>query len=165
MAATEGDAAPETLRVFSHARDLLGDGGTLTEQMTVLWGTYLAHTMRAEHLAARDVAQQCLALAAQHEHPGMSALANRFMGQTLCFMGAFVDARFHLERTLDLCAANQETIASYRKVRHRRPGYGIVISRLHTLAPWLSGASRCRSGRAVCSCTKRWDSRLRPPLL
>ena len=28
MAATEGDAAPETLRVFSHARDLLGDGGT-----------------------------------------------------------------------------------------------------------------------------------------
>src|SRR5436190_15276110 len=31
MAATEGDAAPETLRVFSHARELLGDGGTLTE--------------------------------------------------------------------------------------------------------------------------------------
>src|SRR5262245_37717837 len=30
-AATEGDAAPETLRVFSHARELLGDGGTLTE--------------------------------------------------------------------------------------------------------------------------------------
>src|SRR5262245_40336677 len=62
MAATEGDAAPETLRVFSHARELLGDGGTLTEQMTVLWGAYLAHSMRAEHTAARDVAHQCLAL-------------------------------------------------------------------------------------------------------
>jgi predicted ATPase len=37
------------------------------------------------------------------------------MGQTLYFMGAFVDARFHLERTLDLCAANQETITSYRR--------------------------------------------------
>src|SRR6516164_4502405 len=93
MAATEGDAAPETLRVFSHARELLGDGGTLTEQMTVLWGAYLAHSMRAEHTAARDVAHQCLALAAHHEHPGMSALANRFMGQTLHFMGAFVEAR------------------------------------------------------------------------
>ena len=115
MAATEGDATPETLRVFSHARDLLGDGGTLTEQMTVLWGTYLAHSMRAEHLAAREVARQCLALAAHHEHPGMSALANRFMGQTLSFMGAFVDARLHLERTLALCAANQETIATYRR--------------------------------------------------
>jgi predicted ATPase len=45
----------------------------------------------------------------------MLALANRFMGQTLWMMGAFVDARFHLDRTLDLCAANQETITSYRR--------------------------------------------------
>jgi ABC-type transport system involved in cytochrome c biogenesis ATPase subunit len=115
MAATEGYAKPETLRVFSHARELLGDRGTLTEQMTVLWGVYLAHSMRAENIAAREVAHRCLALAAEHEHPGMSALANRFMGQILWVMGAFVDARFHLERTLELCAANQETITSYRR--------------------------------------------------
>jgi tetratricopeptide (TPR) repeat protein len=37
------------------------------------------------------------------------------VGQTLYFMGAFVDARSHLERTLALCAANQETITSYRR--------------------------------------------------
>jgi class 3 adenylate cyclase/tetratricopeptide (TPR) repeat protein len=115
MAATEGHATPETLRVFSHARDLLGDGGTLTEQMTVLWGVHLAYAMRGEHLAAHEMAQQCLALAAKHEHPGILALSHRFMGQTLFFMGAFVDARFHLERTLALCAANQETINSYRR--------------------------------------------------
>jgi class 3 adenylate cyclase/tetratricopeptide (TPR) repeat protein len=114
-AATEGYAAPETLKVFSHARDLLGDGGTLTEQMTVLWGVYLAHAMRGEYIAALAVARQCLALAAHHEHPGMSALGNRFVGQTLWSMGAFVDARFHLERALDLCVANQEVIASYRR--------------------------------------------------
>jgi predicted ATPase len=30
-------------------------------------------------------------------------------------MGAFVDARSHLERTIEICAANEETIASYRK--------------------------------------------------
>jgi predicted ATPase/class 3 adenylate cyclase len=114
-AATEGYAAPETLRVFSHARDLLGDGGTPTEQMTVLWGVYLAHAMRAEYVAARDVAQQCLTLAAEHEHPGTLALANRFLGQTLWSMGAFVEARFYLERALDLCAANPEVITSYRR--------------------------------------------------
>jgi class 3 adenylate cyclase/tetratricopeptide (TPR) repeat protein len=114
MAATEGYAAPETLRVFSHARDLLGDRGTLTEQMTVLWGVYLAHSMRGENIAAREVAHRSLALAAEHQHLGMLALANRFMGQILWVMGAFVDARFHLERTLELCAANQETITSYR---------------------------------------------------
>src|SRR5262249_13270869 len=115
MAATEGYAAPETLRVFSHTRDLLGEGGTSTEQMTVLWSTYLAHSIRAEHTVALEVARQCLALAAEHEHPGMAALANRFMGQTLWMMGAFLDARFHLERALDLCAAHQETITSYRR--------------------------------------------------
>ena len=115
VAATEGDAAHETSRVFSHARSLLGDGGTLKEQMTVLWGAYLAHSMRAEYTAAIEVARQCLALAADHGHPGVSALANRFMGQTLHFMGAFVDARVHLERTLALCATNPETIATYRR--------------------------------------------------
>ena len=114
MAATEGDAAPETSRVFSRARDLLGDGGTLKEQMTVLWGAYLAHSMRSENVAALEVARQCLALAARHEHAGLSALANRFMGQTLHFMGAFVDARVHLERTLALCAENREEVEAYR---------------------------------------------------
>ena len=115
VAATEGYATPETLRVFSHARALLGEGGTLMEQMTVLWGVYLAHAMRAEYTAAREVAQQCMALAAEHKHPGISALASRFMGQTLWSVGAFVDARVHLERALDLCAANPETITSYRR--------------------------------------------------
>src|SRR5262249_54119495 len=115
MAATQGYAAPETLRVFTHARDLLGDRGTLAERMTVFWGVYLAHFMRAENGAAREVAHRCLALAAAHKHPGMSALANRFMGQILWMMGAFADARVHLERTLELCVANQGTIESYRR--------------------------------------------------
>jgi class 3 adenylate cyclase/tetratricopeptide (TPR) repeat protein len=115
MAATEGYAAPETLGMFSRARERLSNGGTPTERMTVLWGTYLAHSARAEHAAALSMARQCLALAAQHEHPGMSALANRFMGQTLYYMGAFAQARDHLERTLTICGADQEMIAAYRR--------------------------------------------------
>jgi tetratricopeptide (TPR) repeat protein len=115
VAATEGDAAYETSKVFSRARELLGDTGTLNEQMTILWASYLAHSMRAEHTSAIGVARQCLALAGSHEHPGVSALANRFMGQTLHYMGIFVEARAHQERTLALCATNPETIATYRR--------------------------------------------------
>jgi predicted ATPase len=115
MAATEGHATPETLRVFARMRDRLGDSGSLTEQMTVLWGVHLAYAMAGEHKTALETAKECLALATQHQHPGMLALAHRFMGQTLYFMGAFVDARCHLEQTLQLCAANQETITSYRR--------------------------------------------------
>jgi tetratricopeptide (TPR) repeat protein len=150
VAATEGDATPETLRVFSHARDLLGDGGTLMEQMTVLWGTYLARTMRAEHLAAREVARQCLTLAAQYEHPGMSALANRFMGQTLSFMGAFVDARLHLERALALCAANQETIATYRKFGTDDQVMALSYFASTLLLLGYPEQSAVASGQAVC---------------
>lgn len=114
VAATEGDGAEETVKVFSRARQLLGDRGTLKEQTTILWGAYLAHAIRGEHGAALEVAQQCLALGTGHNHPGVLALANRFMGQTLHSMGAFVDSRTHLERTLALCANNSETIATYR---------------------------------------------------
>lgn len=115
VAATEGDSSQATSRVFARARELLGDGGTPTEQMTVLWGNYLAHSMRAEHAAAIEVARQCLTLASEQKNPGMAALANRFMGQTLHFMGSLVDARDYLEQTLAICAANQETITSYRR--------------------------------------------------
>jgi len=115
MAATEGYATAETRRVFSHARDLLGEGGTPKERMTVLWGAYLAHWAQAEHDAGHDVARQFLTLAEDHQHPAVSALANRFMGQTLLKMGRFADARPHLERTLALCAANQDAIAAYRR--------------------------------------------------
>jgi predicted ATPase len=45
----------------------------------------------------------------------MASLANRFMGQTLFFRGAFSDARLHLEKTLDLCTGNPEVISTYRR--------------------------------------------------
>src|SRR5262249_18590921 len=115
MAATRGFGAPETQKVFLHARDLLADGGTVSERMTVLWGAYLAHRTRAENIAAREVAHQILALASQDEHPGISALGHRFMGQALLMMGAFVEARFHLQQVVDLCAAQPETITAYRR--------------------------------------------------
>jgi predicted ATPase len=114
-AATRGYAASETLDAFLHANRLLADDGTPTEQMTVFWGAHLAHTIRAEHIAARNVANQLLALGVEQRQPGLLALGNRFLGQTLWMMGAFVDARSHLERTIEICAANEETIASYRK--------------------------------------------------
>src|SRR5262249_46854108 len=115
VAATGGGAAPRTSRGFSRRRRPPGGGWTLVGKKTGPRGAYLAHSMRAEYTVAREVAQQCLALGAHHEHPGISALAHRFMGQTLHFMGAFIDARVHLERALDLCAANPETVTSYRR--------------------------------------------------
>ncbi|MET4607572.1 class 3 adenylate cyclase/predicted ATPase [Bradyrhizobium sp. JR4.1] len=115
VAATEGDAAPETSRVFSRARALLGESASLEERMTILWGNYLAHFMRAEYGSALEDARHCLALATEYEHPGVSVLATRFIGQSLHFTGAFADARQHLDRALALCATNPATISTYRR--------------------------------------------------
>jgi predicted ATPase/class 3 adenylate cyclase len=115
MVATQGYATPETLKVFARARELLGEGGTPKERMTVLWGAYLAHSAQAEHAAALGVSRQFLALAAHEEHPGVSALANRFTGQTLYMMGNLADARLHLERTIAICAAHEEAVVAYRR--------------------------------------------------
>jgi len=73
----KGMAAPETLQVFTRARGLLDDSATVTEQMTVLYGLWGVHYVRAEHAEAREVADQCPDLAARHgRNEGAGVLAN-----------------------------------------------------------------------------------------
>ena len=102
----KGLAAPETLQVFTRARQLLDDNATVTEHMTVLYGLWGVRYVRAEHSEARDVARQCLDLAARYKHNSAAGvLANYIMGDTLWATGDFIGARGHLERTLQLGAA------------------------------------------------------------
>jgi class 3 adenylate cyclase/predicted ATPase len=108
ITATKGYSAQETMHVYSRARDLLRDSATIAEQMIALWGLWNVHWGRAEHIAGLDVAKQCLALALRHEDTEASALANRMMGITLCLMGAFAEARRHLEGILGFSTASQE---------------------------------------------------------
>ena len=152
IAATEGYAAPETLRLFSRARELLSDGGTVTEQMTVLWGVYLAHSMRAEHVAARDVARQCLALAETHQHPGLAALGHRFMGQTLWIMGAFVELA--LPPGTDARAVRRQPGGDHLlpAIRRRRPGDRTGCSLENALGARISGAGRDGRGGGAGAC-------------
>jgi tetratricopeptide (TPR) repeat protein len=99
----KGMAAPETLQIFSRARDLLDKNATVQEQLNVLYGLWGVHYARAEHIAARDVAQGCLALALRHRNNEAAALGNYIMGGSLWAIGAFAAARCHLEKTLVLC--------------------------------------------------------------
>ena len=101
-------AAPESLQVFSRARELLNEAATLTEQMNVLMGLWISHDVRGQHREANEVAHECLSLATRHQDLGAAARANRFIGFTHLMMGAPGDARRHFELTLDLCAKGQK---------------------------------------------------------
>jgi hypothetical protein len=110
MRATEGYAASETLRIFTRARDLLEEGATVNERKTVLRPPERSH-VRAEHVAALEVAHQCLRLADQHSITDAPVLANMLVGCSA--MGAFVGSRRHLERTQELAETSiEETIDS-----------------------------------------------------
>jgi len=108
MRATKGYAAPETLRVFARARELLDVRATVNEQKAVLYGLWSVHYTRAEHIAAREVAQQCVELAAQHRDTYVPALANMLMGCSLWAMGAFADSRGRLEQARQLSALDSD---------------------------------------------------------
>jgi class 3 adenylate cyclase/predicted ATPase len=117
MWAAKGQSAPETLRVFSRARDLLDESATLREQMAVLYGLWRVHFGRSEHLAGRAIAGECLALAARRRDVEASALANRLMGETQWAMGEFAQARSHLEQTLEYFAPDRD-IANGLQLSH-----------------------------------------------
>jgi class 3 adenylate cyclase/DNA-binding SARP family transcriptional activator/predicted ATPase len=129
ITATKGYSAQETLHVYSRARDLLGDSATLAEQMIALWGLWNVHWGRAEHIAGLDVAKQCRALALRHEDAEALALANRMMGITLCLMGAFAEARRHLEGILGLSTTSQE-VSNYFDLAYGHDNRVVALSYL-----------------------------------
>jgi tetratricopeptide (TPR) repeat protein len=102
--ANKGHAAPETLHVYSRARDLLDDSIPVKEQIAVLYGLWSVNVVRMEYRLGREVAQQSLAVAGRHDDPEALAFASRMMGFTLWATGEFAEAPPHLERAVNLYA-------------------------------------------------------------
>jgi class 3 adenylate cyclase/tetratricopeptide (TPR) repeat protein len=112
--ASKGQGAPETLCVYSRARELLSDTTVAKDEMAVLFGLSSVHFIRAEHVAAEDVACQALAMATRHEDPEALAFADRMMGITSWITGRFTEAVHHLERTVSLFGPGQQNITDLR---------------------------------------------------
>jgi tetratricopeptide (TPR) repeat protein len=104
LMAVKGYAAPETEKVFSRARELLGSSDDLSEQLMVLGGLSMACLGRSELSAALAITQEMMAVAGRLGKVTALTNANRCMGQTLWIMGSFDGARVHFERSLDLAA-------------------------------------------------------------
>jgi class 3 adenylate cyclase/tetratricopeptide (TPR) repeat protein len=112
--AIHGHAAPETLRVYTRARDLLDDTVPLKEQMAVLYGLFAVTLTRGEYAAARPVAEQALAVAAPESDPEATAFANRMMGVADWATGDFLAAAPRLRLVADLYAAGSGNVTDLR---------------------------------------------------
>jgi class 3 adenylate cyclase/tetratricopeptide (TPR) repeat protein len=107
-----GPGAAEAKEAFSRAHHLLGDCGSVSDQMIALDGLWASHIVRGELLAARTVADRCMALAARHREVEATTWANRLTGATLWEIGAFADARRHLQSAIDVHVGSEGIISS-----------------------------------------------------
>ena len=102
LMATQGYAAPEVERVYTRARELARTIGDLPQKFPVLFGLWRFHLVRGEYAAAGEMTEklQCLSECM----PGSQQFlpAQQALGLTAFRLGAFADARAHLERAVDI---------------------------------------------------------------
>ncbi|WOH47519.1 adenylate/guanylate cyclase domain-containing protein [Bradyrhizobium sp. sBnM-33] len=102
LMATQGWAAPEAGRANARARELCEQIGATSQLWPVLYGQWVFHGVRAEHNAARDVADEFLRRAQDHQETSATLVAHRVSGTGALWRGEVAAARPHLERTLAL---------------------------------------------------------------
>jgi class 3 adenylate cyclase/tetratricopeptide (TPR) repeat protein len=144
----KGHAAPETLQMFTNARDRLDIEANAKQKMSILYGLFGVHFVRGEHAAAYEVAREAAALVPSGTPVEASAAANSLLGHVLWAMGKFTDARVHLEQALRTDHRGVRNEEDRRLAENHRVA---VLSFLaHTL--WALGypeQAKCASTQAI----------------
>jgi predicted ATPase len=98
----KGFGSPEVEGVYTRARELCRQVGEPPQLFPVLWALWVIYTGQAKHLAARELADQCLHLAERAQVPALVMAAHHALGVTLSTLGEFVPALAHLEEVIAL---------------------------------------------------------------
>jgi class 3 adenylate cyclase/predicted ATPase len=98
LIAIKGFTDPEVEKTYLRARALCQKLGDATQLVPVLVGLANIHLLRAELRQARELGEECLALAQEHDEPAAQIAAHRMLGAALHFLGDFPEARVQLEQ-------------------------------------------------------------------
>jgi predicted ATPase len=96
--ATKGLAAPEVEHAYTRARELCHQVGETPQLFPVLVGLCIFYRQRGAFQTARQVGEQCLALAQHTDEPALLLEAHRALGVPLFYLGELARSRFHLEQ-------------------------------------------------------------------
>ena len=102
LMATQGFAAPEVERVYTRARELARATGDLPQKFPVLFGLWRFHLVRGEYAAAGEMTEKLQRLSECMPGSQQFLPAQQALGLTAFRLGAFADARAHLERAVDI---------------------------------------------------------------
>jgi len=135
LLAIRGFAAPEVAAAYSRARELCQRVGNIDQLFPVLFGLWGFHHLKMEWQRTRDLAEELLTLAHQHQTAGHLLMAHRALGDTLHWLGEFGAAREHLEQGIALYDAERHR--SYTMLYGQDPLVGCQCYMAETL--WMLG--------------------------
>jgi predicted ATPase len=99
LSVTKGWPAPEVGQAYSRAQYLCQQVGETAQLFPVLWGLGNFHVVRGEPQTARELGDQLLTLAQQHQEPTYFLAAHFMLGNALTALGALEPALTHWEQT------------------------------------------------------------------
>jgi predicted ATPase len=129
LIATQGFGSPEVGKVYARARELCQRAGEAPQLFPVVWGLWMFYMARAQHIVARELAEQCLRLAQSARDTSFLVQAHHVQGVGLIGAGDFTQARQHLEQAIDIYDPRQH--ASHAYIYGHDPA---AVSRVH--ASW-----------------------------
>jgi len=100
LIAATGYASKEVEANYTRALTLCEHGGETPQIFQVKLGLRTFFSLRAQHATAYELGEALLTLAENAQDPAMLGQAHIALGGTFYFMGAFQNARAHLERGL-----------------------------------------------------------------
>jgi predicted ATPase len=113
LIATKGFGSTEVGKVYARARELCQQAAEAPQLFPVLWGLWMFYTARAEHMVARELAEQCLRLAASAGDTGFLVQAHHINGVGLIATGNFVEALEHLKQAMAIYDPRQHGSHAY----------------------------------------------------
>jgi tetratricopeptide (TPR) repeat protein len=102
MMFSKGFAADETLAAHARARELASEGGAEEDRYSIYWGHWVGLLTRGEVQQSRATAEAFLADAAAAGKRMETAQAHRILALSCYALGNFAEARFHLNRAIEL---------------------------------------------------------------
>ena len=106
---TTGFSSPEVKEAYARARELSQQAGETRQFFRVLFGQWLFHATRAEHMTSLELGEQCLRLAQSAGDRDLLLEAHHALGITLTQIGKLVLALEHLERAVAMYDPQQHS--------------------------------------------------------
>lgn len=130
LIATKGYASEEVEVAYTRARELLdtlearepvprqGSEFSVSSRVKdlrfpVLFGLWLSHLVRGRFLSARELGEQCFAIAKEGGDPAFEVEARRALGATLYYLSEFKTAQEHLEAGIELYQPQHHPVPTF----------------------------------------------------